>query len=304
MSKPLLSVCLITYNHVHFIRQAIEGVLMQQVAFDWELIIADDCSTDGTKGVILQYQEKFPDFITLLSQEKNVGAAKNWLDLVALAKGKYIAYLDGDDYWTDPLKLHKQLSFLESNPSYSIHSGKAQILSGKEFKEVIGNPLSKTTYQAADFFTKNNLVTCTIMFRNEKFPKTWLENPIFGDWMLYVLLLSKSKNEAAYVSDEVYAVYRIHAGGTMQSLNKMQDNYVAHLKQIIAIKKYRKVFYSIEDVAIINSYCLGVFKHFFSAKSYTKSINYFFKNLYLCRNRIQLRKYLSFVRRNALAFKQ
>ena len=107
MDIPLLSVCLITYNHVNFIKQAIDGVLMQKVDFAWELIIADDFSTDGTREILLEYKNKYPDFIKLILQEKNVGSAQNLIDLITVPISKYITYFDGDDYWIDPLKLQK-----------------------------------------------------------------------------------------------------------------------------------------------------------------------------------------------------
>ena len=112
MEAPLLSVCLITYNHNKYIREAIESILMQKVNFTWELIIADDFSTDGTREIVLEYKEKYPDFIKLILQEKNVGATRNWIDLIIAPKSKYIAYFEGDDYWTNPYKLQKQRDFI------------------------------------------------------------------------------------------------------------------------------------------------------------------------------------------------
>lgn len=123
MNNPLLSVCLITYNHANYIRDAIEGVLMQKVKFPWELIIADDYSTDGTREIVQEYKKSHNDFIKIILQEKNVGGAQNWIDLITTPKSKYIAYFEGDDYWTDPYKLQKQVDYLENNPDYGlIHS--------------------------------------------------------------------------------------------------------------------------------------------------------------------------------------
>jgi len=120
MDVPLLSVCSTTYNHVNFIKQAIDGFLVQKVDFAWEIIIADDFSTDGTREILLEYKNKYPDLIKLILQEKNVGAAQNCIDLITTPKSKYIALCDGDDYWTDPLKLQKQVVFLEANPDFAI----------------------------------------------------------------------------------------------------------------------------------------------------------------------------------------
>ena len=136
--KPLLSVCLITYNHVKYIEQAIEGVMLQQVNFPWELIIADDCSTDGTREIVLRYQKKYPEIIKLILQEKNTGPTQNFMDLITYPSSKYIAYFEGDDYWTDPLKLQKQVDFLEANEDYSICFHEAMVLY-EDGKEILYN---------------------------------------------------------------------------------------------------------------------------------------------------------------------
>ncbi|NLK92600.1 MAG: glycosyltransferase family 2 protein [Bacteroidales bacterium] len=117
---PLLSIVTITYNHEPFIAKTIEGVLMQQVKFPIELIIAEDCSTDGTRAICQQYAEQYPDLIRLITSESNVGAVANERRAILAARGKYIAFCEGDDYWTDPLKLQKQVDFLESHPDYSV----------------------------------------------------------------------------------------------------------------------------------------------------------------------------------------
>lgn len=118
--EPLLSIVTITYNHELYIRKCIEGVLMQQVNFPIEFIIAEDCSTDGTLAVCKGYAEKYPDLIKLITSENNVGAIVNERRAMKAAKGKYIAFCEGDDYWTDPLKLQKQVDFLEENLEYSV----------------------------------------------------------------------------------------------------------------------------------------------------------------------------------------
>ena len=120
MDKPLVSIVTITYNHEPWISMAIEGVLMQKVSFPIEYIIAEDCSTDGTRKICEQYARKYPDIIKLLPSDKNYGAVKNEHRAFVAAKGKYIATCEGDDYWTDPLKLQKQVDFLEAHPEYSV----------------------------------------------------------------------------------------------------------------------------------------------------------------------------------------
>ncbi len=117
---PLLSIVTITYNHEPYIAKTIEGVLMQQVNFPIEYIIAEDCSTDDTRKICEEYVAKYPDLINLLPSEHNLGAKENEYRAMKIAKGKYIAFCEGDDYWTDPLKLQKQVDFLESHPDYSV----------------------------------------------------------------------------------------------------------------------------------------------------------------------------------------
>ncbi len=108
---PLVSICLLTYNHQRWIHEAIDSILRQETDFPCELIIAEDCSTDRTREIVLSYAEKYP--IRLILQEKNKGAMRNLKDLMDAPAGKYVAYIEGDDSWIDPLKLKKQSCLLE-----------------------------------------------------------------------------------------------------------------------------------------------------------------------------------------------
>lgn len=117
---PLLSIVTITYNHEPYIAKTIEGVLMQQVNFPIEYIIAEDCSTDRTRKICEEYVAKYPKLINLLPSDHNLGAKENEYRAMKTARGKYIAFCEGDDYWTDPLKLQKQVDFLEAHPDYSV----------------------------------------------------------------------------------------------------------------------------------------------------------------------------------------
>lgn len=117
---PLVSICCITYNHAPYIRKCLDGFLMQKVDFPFEIIIGEDCSTDNTRRICEEYADKNPDIINLLPSECNLGAVENERRVMQTAKGKYIAFCEGDDYWTDPLKLQKQVDFLESNSDYTV----------------------------------------------------------------------------------------------------------------------------------------------------------------------------------------
>lgn len=123
-ASPLISICCLSFNHAVFLRQCLEGFLSQQTEYSYEILIHDDCSTDGTIEIIKEYSQKYPDIIFPIFELENQyskGKAST-IDFYNYkrARGKYIAYCEGDDYWTDPYKLQKQVSFLEDHPEYSV----------------------------------------------------------------------------------------------------------------------------------------------------------------------------------------
>lgn len=120
MERPLVSVNMLTYNHRPYIVKAIEGVMAQKTAFPIELLIGEDCSTDGTRDIAFQYEKEYPDTIRVVTSKENVGPRRNGLRVIDASRGKYIAFCEGDDYWHKEDKLQKQVNFLESNPDYGL----------------------------------------------------------------------------------------------------------------------------------------------------------------------------------------
>ncbi len=118
VQDPLVSVGVLTYNQCNYIRLAIESILRQEVNFNYEIVIADDGSTDGTRDILLEYAEMYPQVIRLILQEENVGLVENSKCLKRACRGRYRATQEGDDYWIDSDRLQKQVDFLESNPDY------------------------------------------------------------------------------------------------------------------------------------------------------------------------------------------
>jgi glycosyltransferase involved in cell wall biosynthesis len=119
--NPVVSICCQTYNHKKLIRDALEGFLMQITSFPFEIIIHDDASTDGTQEIIRDYQQKHPSIIRTIFQKENQFSKTGvypLFNMYSVAKGKYVADCDGDDYWTDPMKLQKQVDFMETHPEY------------------------------------------------------------------------------------------------------------------------------------------------------------------------------------------
>lgn len=296
---PLVSISCITFNHAPYLRECFDGFLMQQTDFQFEVVVHDDASTDGTREVIEEYTAKYPNIFVPMYQTENQ-YSQGVRGMMARfnfprCKGKYIALCEGDDYWTDPLKLQKQVDFLESNPDYIIHSAKAQILEDGVFEKFIGNPLLKNTYKLEDFIAKNNLITCTVLFKNVKFDFNKFKNVTFGDWLLYVLLLQNNSTKLAYASDEVYSIYRVHKGGVMQTLLKKQDNMLAHLNQINIINKIVPTKYTIEDHKLINFYCTHLFKDYVNQKSFGKALRVFINNFYLVKFKLVFKSYVGII---------
>jgi glycosyltransferase involved in cell wall biosynthesis len=140
--RSLVSVAMISYNHGDYITQAVESVLMQQTNFYFELVIGDDHSTDNTRKILEGIQQNHEN-IRILPPGPNVGMMKNAKRTIQACRGKYIAFIEGDDYWTDPLKLQTQIDFLEKNPDYTLSFHNVRILNSK-------NPLEQQLSNKAD----------------------------------------------------------------------------------------------------------------------------------------------------------
>lgn len=123
-----LSVCILTFNQVNFVKQCLDSILMQRVEFKYEIIVGDDGSTDGTKSILLDYQRKYPHIFFLLLNDTNQGISVNYKNVLSRCSGEYVALCEGDDYWTDPLKLQKQVDFLESHMDYGFVGAYNQLL--------------------------------------------------------------------------------------------------------------------------------------------------------------------------------
>ncbi|MFZ1785886.1 MAG: glycosyltransferase [Ferruginibacter sp.] len=218
MNKPLLSVCLITYNHVKYIKQAIEGVLMQKTSFDFEFIIADDCSTDGTTEIVKKYAASNPRLIRTILQESNVGAAINYVNLLEAATGKYIAYFEGDDYWIDNTKIEKQVKFLEANPDYSLCFHNVYILENGKRKKSLQFEIPDTSDINYLLSHPGYITSLSIVYRNSlniiPMIKELINCP-FGDFITYVAVAQTGLIK--YFSERM-GVYRRHSTGTWSTL--------------------------------------------------------------------------------------
>lgn len=248
--QPKASVLMITYNQDQYIAQALDSVLMQKCSFRFEIVIGEDFSTDGTRAICQAYQQKYPEIIRLLDHEKNLGMSRNFFYTLAECKGEYLAILEGDDFWTDPLKLQKQVDFLDSNPDFSIVFARTEVFFQDEDRLGIEIPPPNIgPFTLENLLKVNFIATCSVMYRHglvTEFP-AWLYQLDMLDWPMHILHVQHGK---IGFLDEKMAKYRIHSKSTYSSRNVSQ-NYVGMLKfyRIINIHlnfNYSKLIYQFQ----------------------------------------------------------
>lgn len=212
-SAVKVSVAMITYNHEKYIAQAIESVLMQETDFEYEIVIGEDASTDGTRDIVRNYHKKHPDKIRILLHDRNIGANANTIQTRSACAGRYIAYLEGDDYWIDKRKLQKQAAFLDQHPAFSMCYTGAQKID--ENGRLILDNMVPHKYRKRQ--SQEDLVAgfappaLTVMARRVPliFPQFSLAL-VNLDYFEYAMITEYGP--AGYLAD-ITACYRIHSGG-------------------------------------------------------------------------------------------
>lgn len=165
-----VSIAMLTFNHGKYIEQALDSILMQKVNFRYEIVVGDDCSSDETQNILKSYAQKHPDKFLLLLRESNIGATNNHFDVIKNCRGKYIASLEGDDFWTDENKLQIQVDFLESNKNCDAVAHRHEIVNYKgEHQDVSHKKLEVERYfdkKSAQRHGPNLCHPNTLVFRN------------------------------------------------------------------------------------------------------------------------------------------
>ncbi|MFP4024594.1 MAG: glycosyltransferase [Thiohalospira sp.] len=270
--SPKVSVCVQTYQHANFIKNCLDGILMQKTEFSFEILLGEDASTDGTRDICIEYSDKYPDKIRLFLHNRenviyvngNPTGRFNFLYNLFQSRGKYIALCEGDDYWTDPCKLQKQVDFLEANPEYGLVSGDVDLIDEN------GDPLPdnqmvlkqrekrKPTVDFFDLLETNLINTLTVCTRAELIKplaeRVVNENLWFVyDYWFWLNIALKSKIR---IFDEKMAAYRVHKGGVSRKSNffKVKKALIhhfilyeafkhKHLNKQLFLKKYLLLLY-------------------------------------------------------------
>lgn len=195
--KPLVSIGCITYNHAPYIRQCIKGFLMQKTNFPFEIIINDDCSTDGTTEIIKEYEKQYPNLINAIYHSENQYSkgVKGifWKYVFSKVRGKYIAMCEGDDYWTDPYKLKRQIEYLELHKNYIAISENGIIHYIDSNKEELFSNKNERDIDIEELIKSRQFPTASVVFKKKAITDDFYELKYHHDTMLWCYLASKGK---------------------------------------------------------------------------------------------------------------
>jgi glycosyltransferase involved in cell wall biosynthesis len=254
---PMVSVLVITYNHEQYIRQALDGILMQKVGFSYEIIIHDDASSDNTQKIIREYEIQYPELIKAIYQKENQYSKGISIQTFFLKylKGKYIANCEGDDYWTDPYKLVKQVNFLESNPDYIATAHNVRTIN--EYGELVDDSLNPYKIYSSHIYTLKDAErirlpgqTASLVYRN-----IWLNTSneiielyrscrINGDQKLSIFLALQGD---IYCFDDIMADHRkvIFTGDSWSAKNYKKNLTLYLYNGILDVNRFAKNTYGV-----------------------------------------------------------
>ena len=265
-----VSVIVITYNHEKYIRKALDSILMQKVNFKYEILVGDDASIDSTPEIIREYKEKYPEHFNISLREKNLGGTRNSYELMMMAKGDYIANLEGDDYWIDENKLQKQVDYLEKNREYSACVCNFRFINdeGKAYPESEAGILRHNLYCSKEIYTLTDFNDSklpshsgTLMYRN--IFKQGINGEIIykahrmiGDCTIIMLLLTIGN---IYLMSDVMSCYRyvrnssswtsaeynnpFLAYNTFQYYNYLEKYAHKYLRMKVDLKNYKARYF-------------------------------------------------------------
>ncbi|MCR5704425.1 MAG: glycosyltransferase [Eubacterium sp.] len=236
--KPIVSVAVITYNMARYLPQLLDSILKQKVNFDYEIVVDDDCSPDNSREILMEYQQKYPERMVILTKDHNEGGSKNMYGVLRKCRGKYIAILEGDDWWEVEDKLQYQFDFMESHPEYigMYCNSWCELSTTESIQKVrrdIKEPMtfSYKDFQEYHFFDRLPNSTDTAFFRNifrdapeEELDVFYKAHPMVWDQSLALILYGKG---TVYVDPRIVSHHRtiVEEGGTnYQSKYAVEDH--------------------------------------------------------------------------------
>lgn len=249
--EPLVQIICVTYNQAPYIHMALDSFLMQETDFNIQVLVADDCSTDGTSEIIEQYVEKYPTKIHHIRRTLNMGSLANFIDICERATAPYVAICDGDDYWTDSHKLQRQIDILRKNPDVNVCAHRTHISASSDW--ALYEYYKKQNFLQpgkCKFNTKLYLKdvigeiphTSSFLFRwtPVKFPEWVKTDGIIGDSPVFYIQLGRG---ALYVLGSVMSVYRRGAGGVFDNNISMDDMFLKTRLEYIKIMLNSKAYF-------------------------------------------------------------
>jgi glycosyltransferase involved in cell wall biosynthesis len=253
-NTPLVVAVCLTYNHAKFIKHALDGFVMQKTSFPFEVIVHDDASSDGTADIVREYEEKYPNIIKPIYQTENQSQNEEKSiirDIFSKIKSKYVASCEGDDYWTDPFKLQKQVDFLEKHENCSIcfHATKVIYENGERSPRISPSKkqrLGKSILTLKYFLKTGNIIeTSSVMYRwrfiYEDITKVLPLNVNPYDYIVH--LLHAQKGDIGYI-DEVMSIYRKHSGGIWFNFDKEEHSLKYGISRMNFYKFLSENFYN------------------------------------------------------------
>lgn len=228
---PKASVFVLTHDHVDWIERALDSALDQRAPFEFELLVADDFSTDGTREKVSAYAERHPDRIRTFLPDRNLGVAGIWLQAARECRGEYVAILEGDDFWTSPDKLAKQVALLDSHPAWSTCFHRATLFfdDGSRPSRPATPAFSKDVFDLDDILRSCFIPFLTVVFRSDVLARTpeWLFGYRWFDWLFHIWCAQRG---SIGFLDEDMAAYRVHSGGNWSARGR-----VTQLEEDLAI---------------------------------------------------------------------
>jgi glycosyltransferase involved in cell wall biosynthesis len=284
--NPLVSVCVVTYQHKSYIKKCLDGILSQQTDFKFEIILGEDESDDGTREICKEYSKKHPEIIRLFLRSRNdviflddkPTGRSNYTQNLKVAKGKFIAICDGDDYWTDPLKLQKQISFLNENPDHTICFTSTSILKkdGKIYKRDSYKKQASTNFSniVLDNYIPSSTAVFKNIFLNYDLP-TWFYQVYVADWALYLILVRDGGKIGFLNFDST--VYREGIGISKDFHKDPLKIYLNHLDLKMKILKddsFSKFTNDINSSIVMSNQ--NIMSFYNKRKNYNRSLQYFY----------------------------